>query len=97
MEIKNLWKKLSGSMLLILLFTMSSFAQSIEGDWYGMLNADGINLRLAVHVTATEGGYSSTWDSLDQDAWGYPQPQPLSGFPISYSPMPVPGLSIRQS
>ena len=84
------------SILLIFLFTMPSFAQSVEGDWYGLLNADGIKLRLVIHVTATDGGYSSTWDSPDQDALGIPSTTTTFKFPIFPLPMPVQDLSIRQ-
>jgi putative CocE/NonD family hydrolase len=54
-----------------LLFIMfSSYSQSIEGDWYGKADLQGIVLRLTVHVKADDQGYSSSWDSPDQDAFG---------------------------
>jgi len=58
--------------LLGILVSFPSFlaAQSIEGDWYGKADIDGIILRLTIHVKATDDGYSSTWDSPDQNAFG---------------------------
>src|SRR5262245_15012477 len=46
-------------------------AQTIAGDWSGTLNAGGVQLRLALHVSAGEGGsLKATLDSLDQGAIG---------------------------
>jgi putative CocE/NonD family hydrolase len=81
MKLKNLRRKISAGILLILLFTISSFAQSVEGDWYGLLNAGGIKLRLVIHVTTTDGGYSSTWDSPDQGALAIPSTTTAFKFP----------------
>ena len=49
---------------------VNSYSQSIEGDWYGKADIDGIVLRITVHVKAAEEGYTSTWDSPDQNAFG---------------------------
>jgi hypothetical protein len=49
---------------------LSVISQSIEGDWYGKAEIQGIVLRLTVHVSSGEKGYSSTWDSPDQGAFG---------------------------
>ncbi|MGB4291535.1 MAG: hypothetical protein WBJ37_01465 [Bacteroidales bacterium] len=40
-------------------------SQSITGDWYGSISVQGISLRINLHVTRSENGYSSTWDSPD--------------------------------
>ncbi len=54
----------------LLLIMLSSYSQSIEGDWHGKADIDGLVLRLTVHVKAAGEGYSSTWDSPDQNAFG---------------------------
>lgn len=46
---------------------------SIDGLWQGALDAGGVTLRLALHVTKTDDGkLSGTMDSLDQGANGIP-------------------------
>ena len=47
-------------------------AQSITGDWNGLLSTSGVNLRLVFHITETSAGYTSTMDSPDQGATGIP-------------------------
>ena len=45
----------------------------LAGDWIGTLEAQGQNLRLALHVSvAPSGGLQATFDSLDQHASGIP-------------------------
>ncbi|MFS4493961.1 alpha/beta hydrolase family protein [Maribacter sp. 2308TA10-17] len=60
--------------LILLLFVFTGFtnfyAQDITGQWNGVLKE--MNLRLVVHITKTEDGYSSTLDSPDQGAKGIP-------------------------
>ena len=56
----------------MLVLSVSAFAQSIEGDWFGKANFQGIELRISVHVKSTDKGYVSTWDSPDQGAFGIP-------------------------
>ncbi len=54
-------------------FTQNSiYSQSIVGDWYGSSEIQGMTLRLNVHITETEDGYSGTFDSPDQGALGIP-------------------------
>ncbi len=72
MKSKKLLTKLSGILPVMLFFVLNSFSQSIEGDWYGRADIEGIILRLSLHVKATDQGYSSTWDSPDQGAMGIP-------------------------
>ena len=59
----------------------SSFAQSIEGDWYGKANVQGIELRISLHVKSADQGYTSTWDSPDQGAFGIPSTTTTLKFP----------------
>lgn len=70
MKTELILKKLAGSLLFVLLFTSHAFTQSISGDWYGKADIDGIILRLNIHVKSLNDGYTSTWDSPDQNAFG---------------------------
>jgi uncharacterized protein len=54
----------------LLLIMLNSYSQSIEGDWHGKADIDGLVLRLTVHVKTAGEEYSSTWDSPDQNAFG---------------------------
>jgi pimeloyl-ACP methyl ester carboxylesterase len=47
-------------------------AQNITGDWLGTLHVGAAELRLVLHVTAADGGYKATLDSIDQAANGIP-------------------------
>jgi hypothetical protein len=64
--------KQAGIVLVTLVLSLNSFAQSIEGDWFGKADIDGIIIRLSIHVKADDQGYTSTWDSPDQGAFGIP-------------------------
>lgn len=57
---------------LLILTTFSLFAQDITGQWNGILQVRGIQLRIVFNITKTEAGYSSTMDSPDQGAKGIP-------------------------
>ncbi|OFX82367.1 MAG: hypothetical protein A2W99_09850 [Bacteroidetes bacterium GWF2_33_16] len=57
---------------LILLVSMNAFGQSIEGQWNGMLEVQGMKLRLVFNITKTDTGYLATMDSPDQGAKGIP-------------------------
>lgn len=56
-------------LLLVLAFAVLS-AKNITGTWNGMLDADGMKLRLIFHVEKSGDGYSATMDSPDQGAFG---------------------------
>lgn len=58
--------------LIACLFTLSSFAQEITGQWNGALKVTGVQLRLVFNVKKTESGFSATMDSPDQGAFGIP-------------------------
>jgi Dienelactone hydrolase and related enzymes len=48
-------------------------AQDVAGDWQGTLKADGVELRLALHITkSADGSLGATLDSIDQGAKGIP-------------------------
>ncbi|MGA2651675.1 MAG: alpha/beta hydrolase [Terracidiphilus sp.] len=66
-------KRMAAGMIAALAITPFCMAQSqIAGDWQGTLNA-GVELRLALHITAAKDGtLSATLDSVDQGANGIP-------------------------
>ncbi len=57
-------------LLSICLSVFSLQAQKIEGDWEGVLNAGGQELKLIFHIEKTSDGFSTTMDSPDQNAFG---------------------------
>jgi putative CocE/NonD family hydrolase len=60
--------------LLVGLFVnVGADAQTVEGDWQGMLKANRVELRVRLHVTKAEmGALKATFDSIDQGAIGLP-------------------------
>jgi len=52
--------------------TVVGYGQDIIGQWNGALKVQGIQLRLAFHITKTENGFSTTMDSPDQGVKGIP-------------------------
>ena len=75
-------RRLYAAVVAIMLLSASSVhAQSVEGDWHGVADVRGIRLRISVHVTATGQGYSSTWDSPDQGAFGIPSTTTEFSYP----------------
>lgn len=57
---------------LILLSTSNLNAQDITGEWNGVLDAMGNQVRLVFHIQKTDSGYTATLDSPDQGAMGIP-------------------------
>jgi len=51
---------------------LASSAQSVTGDWYGLLTVPGAQLPLIMHITKTDAGYAATLDSPDQKSMGIP-------------------------
>lgn len=47
-------------------------AQSVAGDWHGVLEAGGMKLRLVFHLQESDKGFTATMDSPDQGANGIP-------------------------
>src|SRR5512140_337620 len=70
MKSKNSFLLFISIALIMQAFSLSAYSQSVDGDWYGKADVDGITLRLVVHVKSADQGYSSTWDSPDQGAFG---------------------------
>ena len=63
--------------LMVMLIIGTAQGQNIEGNWFGVLKVQGTQLRMVVHITKTENGYSSTLDSPDQGAIGIPVSQTI--------------------
>src|SRR5262249_3588035 len=65
--------KLFYGLLVSLFMNVGANAQTVEGDWQGTIKADGVELRLLLHVTKDEKGtLKATFDSIDQGARGLP-------------------------
>ncbi len=56
----------------VVIFSTCIFAQDISGSWYGVLNVQGMKLRLVFDITKSGQSYSATMDSPDQGAKGIP-------------------------
>ncbi|MCU0456346.1 MAG: CocE/NonD family hydrolase [Bacteroidales bacterium] len=70
------------AVFMVLFNSPFSYAQSIEGDWYGKADIQGLELRISVHVKPDgQGGYTSTWDSPDQGALNIPSSTTTFRFP----------------
>ncbi|WP_027418797.1 alpha/beta hydrolase family protein [Crocinitomix catalasitica] len=64
-------KKLN--LLICFLFFINTLgAQSIIGDWHGLINANGISLKIVLHVREADNGYAVLMDSPDQQVSGIP-------------------------
>jgi len=61
-------------LLLILLYlcSMNAFTQNILGDWHGVANIQGTDLRIIFHIVEEGDKLLSTLDSPDQGATGIP-------------------------
>lgn len=64
--------KLILSVVVWLVTTFTLFAQDISGQWNGLLEVQGIQLRLVFHISPTDNGYTATLDSPDQGAKDIP-------------------------
>ncbi|MEL6276680.1 MAG: alpha/beta hydrolase, partial [Bacteroidota bacterium] len=59
----------------LILFSILSqhlFSQSIEGEWYGTLDAMGTKVPLVLHLSESEGVLTGTMDSPQQGGYGIP-------------------------
>lgn len=65
-------KKFTTILLAAMLCFIAATAQDITGQWNGALNIQGTQLRLVLHISKSEAGFSSTMDSPDQGANGIP-------------------------
>jgi uncharacterized protein len=56
--------------LVLVMLVVYSMAQDATGTWNGLLNVNGMHIRLVFHITKTDKGYQATMDSPDQGAKG---------------------------
>lgn len=61
--------------LMALLTSLPLLAEDIAGQWHGVLNVQGIQLRLVFNIAQDENGLTATMDSPDQGAKGIPVSQ----------------------
>ena len=57
-------------LILVSLFTISTFAQDITGEWFGLLKTPAKQLSIVLKISKLDSGYSATLDSPDQGANG---------------------------
>jgi pimeloyl-ACP methyl ester carboxylesterase len=58
--------------MLIALVSISTFGQEITGQWNGVLNIQGVQLRIVFNITKSTTGFNATMDSPDQGATDIP-------------------------
>lgn len=80
MLFRNFVLRIAFTAVVIFIFHVSG-AQSIIGDWYGKASIKGIDLRLNVHVRHAGDGYTSTWDSPDENDFGTPSTTTVFKYP----------------
>ena len=57
---------------LILFISNLVFSQSLEGDWQGNLEFQGMSLPTIFHIEKIDDDYKATMDSPNQNAYGIP-------------------------
>lgn len=66
-------KKIIAFILCLISFLVSNLqAQEITGDWNGVLEVMGTQVRLVFHIQQADSGFTATLDSPDQGAMGIP-------------------------
>ena len=70
--IRRLGSGLLTSLALIVCLPLFAIAQDATGDWYGILKAGNAQMRMTLHVSAADDGYSATLDVPAQGAEGIP-------------------------
>jgi hypothetical protein len=58
--------------IVLFLTVVTLIGQDITGTWNGILDVQGVQLRVDFHITATADGYTAKMDSPDQNAFGIP-------------------------
>ena len=74
-------KKVIFFLINLLVVINLSFSQDIAGQWNGVLDVDGTQLRLIFHIQKSGENYSATMDSPDQKAEGIPMTEVLYKYP----------------
>lgn len=59
-------------LLLLCIFPWTLFGQQITGEWHGLIQVQGMKLRIVFHISQTGTVYTATMDSPDQGAKGIP-------------------------
>ncbi len=72
MAYKNLILKRTTTILILLLAVFSMYGQEIVGTWNGAVETPNGNLRINFHISEADEGYTTTFDSPDQKAFGIP-------------------------
>jgi len=65
-------KKLSITFILFQFILNFGYSQEITGDWYGIADFQGTKLRINLHVTGNDSGYSAILNSPEQEAYKLP-------------------------
>ncbi len=72
MQLLKTMKKKISFLFLLVIANLAGWTQDITGQWNGILDVRGIQLRIVFNITKTDAGYISTMDSPDQGAKGIP-------------------------
>jgi hypothetical protein len=64
--------KRTTTILILLLAVFSMYGQEIVGTWNGAIETPNGNLRINFHISEADEGYTTTFDSPDQNAFGIP-------------------------
>jgi len=72
MAYKNLIMKRTTTILILLLAVFSMNGQEIVATWSGAIDTPNGNLRINFHISEVDEGYTTTFDSPDQNAFGIP-------------------------
>lgn len=70
--IQKTYRRILGSLFLVLTLSLNINAQSIAGDWYSILDIEGMQLEFNLHMTETEEGLTVTFDVPSQGMMGIP-------------------------
>ena len=65
-------KKFSITFILFQFILNFGYSQEITGDWYGIADFQGTKLRINLHVTGNDSGYTAIFDSPEQEAFELP-------------------------
>ena len=67
------------------LLPVAGVAQDATGDWFGVLDVGAAQLRMNLHVSQADSGYSATLDVPEQDAAGIPlDPFAIEGGTVEF-------------
>lgn len=64
--------KRTTTIFILLLAVFALYGQEIVGTWSGSIETPNGNLRINFHISEADDGYTTTFDSPDQNAFGNP-------------------------